>query len=99
MLLLDLHVQNPDISRLQIAPSIEVKRLLGRKNVNAEAHVRARTKHLRVQKRTLRAHTCTHKSRTKEQKIKVELEASGKPSTWFPPGILVELIEANDLLD
>ena len=25
-------------------------------------------------------------------------EAGGKPSTWFPPGILVELIEANELV-
>ena len=29
--------------------------------------------------------------------IQILLEAGGKPSTWFPPGILVELIEANEL--
>ena len=34
----------------------------------------------------------------KKKTKKKRLEAGGKPSTWFPPGILVELIEANEFV-
>ena len=46
---------------------------------------------------TSRIGAAYYSSSFRRKALRVILEAGGKPSTWFPPGILVELIEGNEI--